>query len=159
MAIATDIVQSWRTPRAVLRRRLDTAREADALAVLMMACGLIFVSQWPGLARAAHLDPSIPLDARLGGAMMGAVFLLPPLAYGLAALSHLVARALGGKGDWLGARMALFWALLSVSPLMLLQGLVAGFIGHGPALTLVGAIVGLVFLLQWGMGLIEAERG
>lgn len=159
MAIATDIVQSWRSPRAVLRRRLDTAREADALAVLMMACGLIFLSQWPGLARAAHLDPSIPLDARLGGAMMGAVFLLPPLAYGLAAVSHLVARALGGKGDWLGARMALFWALLAVSPLMLLQGLVAGFIGHGPALTLVGVIVGVVFLVQWGLGLIEAERG
>ncbi|MCF1709915.1 YIP1 family protein [Tabrizicola sp. J26] len=159
MPVTTDIVESWRNPRAVLRRRLDSAREADALAVLMAACGLIFVSQWPGLARAAHLDPSIPLDARLGGALLGAVFLLPPIAYGIAALSHLVARAFGGKGDWLGARLALFWALLAVSPLMLLQGLVAGFMGKGPALTLVGAGVGLVFVLQWILGLIEAERG
>ena len=159
MPIASDIVQSWHRPRAVLRRRLDTAREADALAILMAACGLIFVSQWPGLARAAHLDPSIPLDARMGGALFGTVFLLPPLAYGLAGLSHLVARALGGRGDGLGARMALFWALLVISPLMLLQGLVAGFIGHGPALTLLGALVGLAFLLQWGLALIEAEHG
>ncbi len=78
----------------------------------------------------------------MGGALMATLFLLPPLAYALAAISHLVARALGGRGTGYGARMALFWSLLAVSPLMLLQGLVRGFLGEGPALTATGLVVG-----------------
>ncbi len=159
MPIASDIVESYRSPRRVLRRRLGAgADEGRALALLFGACLLIFVSQWPGLARAAHLDPSVPLDARMGGALLATLFLLPPLAYGLAALSHLVARAIGGGGTGFGARMALFWSLLAVSPLMLLQGLVRGFLGEGPALTATGIVVALAFLCLWINALIEAER-
>lgn len=159
MAITTDIVESYRRPRAVVRRRLDDVpNEGRALALLMGACLMIFISQWPGLARAAHLDPSVPLDARMGGALMATLFLLPPIAYALAALSHLAARAMGGQGTGYGARIALFWSLLAVSPLMLLQGLVRGFIGPGPALGATGIVVGLVFLALWINALIEAER-
>ena len=111
-----------------------------------------------GLARAAHVDPAIPLDARMGGALLGTLFLLPPIAYAVAALSHLVARAFGGTGSFFSARLALFWALLAVSPLMLLQGLVRGFIGPGPALTLVGLAVLATFLMLWVTSLIESER-
>jgi hypothetical protein len=159
MPITTDIVESYRRPRAVLRRRMGGAEnEGRALAVLMGACLLIFISQWPGLARAAHFDPSVPLDARMGGALMATLFLLPPIAYALAAISHLAARAMGGRGTGYGARMALFWSLLAVSPLMLLQGLVRGFLGEGPALTATGLIVGAAFLALWINALIEAER-
>ena len=159
MPVSTDIIESYRRPRAVLRRKLDAGpQEGRALALLMGACLLIFVSQWPGLARAAYLDPAIPLDARMGGALLATLFLLPPLAYGLAGLSHLLARALGGKGSAFGARLALFWALLAVSPLMLLHGLVRGFIGPGAALTAVGVLVLLAFVLLWSNALIEAER-
>ena len=35
----------------------------------MLACALIFVAQWPRLSRAAFLDPSIELNARLAGAL------------------------------------------------------------------------------------------
>jgi hypothetical protein len=159
MPITTDIVESYRRPRAVVRRRLGTGQdEGRALALLMGACLLIFISQWPGLARAAHLDPSVPLDARMGGALMATLFLLPPLAYALAAISHLAARAMGGQGTGYGARIALFWSLLAVSPLMLFQGLVRGFLGPGPALTATGIVVGLAFLALWINALIEAER-
>jgi hypothetical protein len=159
MPITTDIVESYRRPRAVLRRRMDAPEnEGRALAILLAACLLIFVSQWPGLARAAHFDPSVPLDARMAGALMATLFLLPLLAYGLAAISHLLARAMGGRGTGYGARIALFWSLLAVTPLMLLQGLVQGFIGPGPALTSVGILVGAAFLALWISALIEAER-
>ena len=124
----------------------------------MAACALIFVSQWPALARMAHHDPAIPLDARLGGALMGTLFLLPLFAYALAALSHLAARALGGRGSHHGARLALFWALLAISPLMLLQGLARGLAGPGPAQTALGVAVLVCFLAVWASGLIEAER-
>jgi hypothetical protein len=159
MPITTDILQSYRHPKAVLRRHLDGGeQEGRALAVLLGGCLFAFIAQWPGLARAAYLDPSIPLEARMGGALMGSLFLLPLLAYGLAALSHLVARLFGGKGSHFGARMALFWSFLAISPLMLLQGLVRGFIGPGPVLTAIGFLVLAVFCALWGNALREAER-
>jgi hypothetical protein len=69
-----------------------------------------------------------------------------------------VARLLGGQGTHLGARMALFWSLLAVSPLMLFQGLVRGFVGPGAGLTATGVLVLVVFLVIWANALIEAER-
>ena len=41
---------------------------------------------------------------------------------------------------------------------MLLQGLVRGFIGPGPALTLVGLAVSATFLTLWITALLESER-
>jgi len=159
MPVSTDILESYVRPRQVFRRKLEGgAHEGRALATLIGACLLIFVAQWPGLARAAHVDPAIPLDARMGGALLGTLFLLPPIAYAVAALSHLAARAFGGTGSFFSARLALFWSLLAVSPLMLLQGLVRGFIGPGPALTLVGLAVLATFLMFWVTSLFESER-
>lgn len=160
MAVTRQILASWRRPRAVMRGLLaGGVREDRALVTLMAACALIFVAQWPRLARAAHLDPSIPLDARLGGALVGTVFLLPLVAYGLAAVSHLVARLLGGRGTGYGARLALFWSLLVVTPAMLLHGLVAGMVGPGPATTGLGLLVLAGFLFQWGNALLVAASG
>lgn len=160
MPIVPHIRRAWAAPGAFIADRLaEGLREDRALAVLMGACALSFVAQWPGLARAAHLDPTVPLDARLAGALFGTIFLLPPLAYGLAGLSHLVARAAGGQGTWYGARLALFWALLAVSPLMLLVGLLAGFLGPVPGTSIIGLIVFAGFLYLWGGMLWRAERG
>jgi hypothetical protein len=80
-----------------------------------------------------------------------------PVFYLLAAASHLGARALGGTGSGYGARLALFWALLAVAPLMLLQGLVAGFLGAGTQLIAVSALVFAAFVLIWFAGLRVAE--
>ena len=120
---------------------------------------MMFVAQWPRLSRLAHEDPSIPLDARLAGALFGWLFVVPLAFYAIAAASHMIARLFGGRASWYEARMALFWALLAASPLWLLTGLVAGFIGQGPAFTLTGSIAGLAFLGIWGAGLFEVERG
>lgn len=162
MSLTQDILRSYRAPRAVLRRRIGPdPREDRALAVLMGACLLLFVAQWPGHARAAHMAPEVPLDARLTGALMGTIFLLPLLAYAVAAASHLLLRLFGGRGTFHGARVALFWAMLAVAPLMLLNGLVRGMIGPGPAETATGAVAALAFLAIWGAGLrvAEFERG
>ncbi|MCY4180686.1 MAG: YIP1 family protein, partial [Litoreibacter sp.] len=64
-------------------------------------------------------------------------------------LAQLVARAAGGQGRWLDGRLAMFWSLLCVSPVVLLQGLVGGFIGAGPGLTFVSLLVFVVFLYLW----------
>jgi hypothetical protein len=160
VSVTTDIVATWRSPRAVLRRHLQGGvREDRALVYLMLACGLIFVGQWPALQRAALADPSTPLDARMGGALMAWLFVAPLVLYAVAALTHLIARALGGRGTGYGARLALFWSLLAASPLWLLYGLVAGMIGPGPAMTATGVVAFAGFVVLWLGALIEAEWG
>ena len=159
MAVTTDIVQSWRRPRRVIRRLLDMGRREDrALVYLILACLLIFVAQWPRLQREAILMPERPLDALIGAALFGWLFIAPLLFYAIGMLSHLVARMLGGKGTGYSARLALFWSLLATSPAFLFYGIVAGFIGPGPPQTLGGAGLLLAFVVIWGMTLIEAEQ-
>lgn len=158
MAVTDDILATWRHPRRVMRRMLSgPPREDRALAILLVACVILFVAQWPWHSRMAHLEPVVPLDARLAGALMGSVFLLPLLAYAVAGLSHLAARAFGGRGSYYRSRVALFWALLAVSPVMLLNGLVAGFLGSGVAQLLVSLLALAIFGTIWGAGLRVAE--
>ncbi|MDR7125220.1 YIP1 family protein [Pseudotabrizicola sp. 4114] len=157
MSITADIVESWRRPRVVVRRHLARGRsEPFAFSLLVAFLVLAFVAQWPAASRAAFADgtPVAPRLLAIGLALLATV----PLWYGLAAASRLLARLFGGTGSWYGARIALFWSLVAVTPLMLLQGLVAGMIGPGPALTAVGVIAGLAFVIFWAQALIEVER-
>lgn len=159
MGLTADIVESWRAPRRVIRRHLDGgAGEGRALVFLMLAMALCFLAQWPRLAREAHFDPQIPLEARLAGAFFGWLCLAPLALYGLAGLSRIVARALGSGLSWAGARLALFWALLAASPLALLQGLVTGLAGPGTAAAAAGLLFLGILLVLWFAGLAEAGR-
>jgi hypothetical protein len=159
MSIARNIAATYRGPGRVMSQILAMGpREDRALAYLMAACVLMFIAQLPKLARQAHLTGE-DLNMLMGGSLMGLIFIAPLLFYALAWLSHLVARAFGGQGTFFTARMALFWALLASSPLLLLHGLVAGFVGPGVQLQLVGAIWVVVFLWFWISGLRRAEAG
>jgi hypothetical protein len=160
MPVTTDIAATYRSPRAVMRRLLDAGRREDrALAILMGGCLLAFVGRWPALQRAATLQPDAPpLEAQIAGALFGWVFVAPLLLYGLAALSHLVARLVGGQGSFYGARLALFWAFLAAAPLLLLQGLVEGLVGPGPGLQIVGVLWLVAFGWFWIASLREAEK-
>ena len=135
MGLIPRIFLSWRAPgRAV--RGLSDLSEPALLALLLGTMAVYFVAQWPGHARAAALDPSVPLQARLGGALMATMFLMP---LGVMAL-------------------ALVWALAATAPAMLLAGLVQGMIGAGPALTLVHVIAGIAFFVFWFAGLRALAR-
>ena len=158
MPVSSDIVATYRGPGRVVRRLLDMGpREDRALIFVMAFCIVAFIAQMPSLARRAHIE-GVELNMLLGGALMGSVFILPLCFYTIALLSHWVARMMGGNGTPYGARLALFWALLSSAPLVLLNGLVAGFIGPGPALTLVGLIWVAVFFWFWLSGLRQVQR-
>lgn len=159
MAVTTDILSAWRAPRASIRRHLARGvSEPFAFALLVVFLILAFTGQWPVAAREAYLaqEPSaLPRLLARGLAALATI----PFWYGLAALSRLAARALGGKGSWYGARLALFWALAVTGPLMLLLGLVEAMIGPGPQLLATRIVVGAVFLLLWLVMLHEEERG
>ena len=158
MAVTRDIVEAHRRPRRVMARLMAMGvREERALAMLMGSCLLLFMSQWPYRARQAHetggtLTDTIQHDA------VGLIFVLPLLAYGLAALLRLVTRAFGAKADFYSARLALFWSLLASSPAVVLAGMVKGFIGPGPANTAVGVMWLMIFLWILINSLIEAEQ-
>ncbi|WP_136635695.1 YIP1 family protein [Pseudooceanicola onchidii] len=159
MSILRDIVATYRGPVPVLQRRIEGgAREDRALAVLMAGCGLLFVAQWPRLARQSF-ETGAELEMLMGGSLMALVFILPLILYGLGALSHAVARVVGGQGGFYSARMALFWALLATAPAFLLNGLTEGFLGAGPQTALTGLLALGVFLWFWVSGLWAVEKG
>ena len=159
MAVTDDILATYRGPKKVARRILaGETHEGRALTYLLFALIVIFIAQWPGLSRDAFLNPDVPLTQRMVAAFL-AVLATIPAFYLLAALGHIAARAFGGRGSFFGARIALFWALLAVSPLMLFQGLVAAFVGPGAGLTAVGLVVFAVFIWFWLSGLSAAEFG
>lgn len=161
MSVAADIVASWLRPRPVLRRHLAAGRREDrALIFLMLGCGLIAIGQLPRLQREAALGGGVPVDMGMGGVILAWLFLVPVAAYAIAAISHLAARALGGSGDWFGARMALFWAMLAAAPLWLTGSLIDGYLGAAAVPARVAGLIALVaFLFIWLAGLIEAETG
>ncbi|MFZ0099367.1 MAG: YIP1 family protein [Gemmobacter sp.] len=159
MAVTSDIVESWKSPRAVFRRHLARGRsEAFAFSLLFVFLLIALIAQYPMAARKAFETPEAPISAQMFAIGLGLLATIP-FFYGLAALSRLVARLMGGKGDWYGARMALFWALVTITPLVLLTGLVGGMIGPGTQLRLTGAVTFLGFLAQWLTALRLSETG
>jgi hypothetical protein len=161
MSLSTDILRSYRAPRRVLRRQLAEGRREDrALMYLMLACILIFIAQWPAMSRSAQMT-EVPLNAWRGGAVIAVLFVLPLVAYGLAFLLWLALRPFGPASAY-GTRLALFWAMLAVSPLMLAQSALASALGpaSGPV-QLFGLGVLAAFLVILAAGLratLEAGR-
>lgn len=162
MSITTDIFRTWRQPGAVIRSKLaDGPREDRALIVLFAACLLLFVAQWPRLSREAWfaretaIAAGMPLDQVPGiQALMGInffvfLFVIPLIFYGVAGLSVLIIRMFRGRIGASDARFALFWSLLCIAPLMLFQGLLAGFSGPGLAVSLVGVVIAGLWLWLW----------
>ena len=165
MAVTSDIIRTWRGPSVVIRKLLAMGQREDrAIAYVMAACLLIFIAQWPRLARyAAGFDLAPGADGPEMSQLVAYEFLawlmVWPLGfYIIAALSHVVAKAIGGKGTFYSARIALFWTLLATSPVLLLHGMTAGFVGPGPQTNLVGAVWLIAFVVIWFISLRTAEQ-
>lgn len=156
--ILLRVLRSWRAPSSVARE-LRGMPDRMQLVLLMLAMLLFFVAQLPVHARAAELDPSIPLNARIAGAFFAVMFILPLLSYLLAGGVALLSRLLPWRVAPENSRLALFWALLAISPAMLLSGLVQGLVGPGPALGLVQVVSTLGFACIWGAALIALSEG
>ena len=153
MAVTTDIVESWLRPRVVVRRLLARGRsEAFVLSFLLIFLLLAFIATAPERLQ----DRSTPLTPRLFALALGTLATIP-FWYLLAALGHLLARLLGGNGSYFGARLALFWALVVISPAMLVQRMVQVIVGGGVA-TGLGVLVALGFVMFWTVMLREVER-
>jgi hypothetical protein len=119
--VVAAIARAYRDPRGAMARRLSGGPdEGRALFDLFLACGLGFVASLPAALRAAQrLDIPDAQTGAIAAHLFGYLFVAPLLAYGLAALVHLAARAAGGRGGFAEARAAVFWSLLLAAPLAL----------------------------------------
>lgn len=160
MTLTGAILRSWRAPHAVMAALLaQDRREGRLLMYLTLALALVFVAQWPRLARQA--TPEVPLEGLMVGALFGLMFLGPLIAYGLAAVIQLALR-LAGPVDGFAVRLALFWALLATAPLVLAQAALVAVVGPGALATGSGLVVlaGFAVVLVTGLRLAwPAERG
>ena len=146
MSVVADILKSYRSPKAVALARLERATEPAALATLIAGCLILFIAQWPRLGRAAHFDPSIPLDARISGAIMGIMFVLPLFMYVLAGLVFLLFRLIKIETTGLFVRTALFWSLLAGAPLWLMHGFFSGYLGSSGLVSAMGLVLLAAYL-------------
>jgi hypothetical protein len=157
MALTSDIVESWRRPRVVVRRLQARGRsEAFVFTFLFVFLLLALTSLAPYLSREASLHPEVPLMPRLLAAALGMLVLIP-VFYLLAALGHLVARLMGGTGGYYEGRLALFWALVAITPAMLLYGLVRAFADGSVGVPVIGFLTFLLFIVLYTVMLREVE--
>jgi len=139
MSMSVAIARSWRAPRRVLRGLLaQDRREGRLLMYLTLALGLLFLAQWPRLAREASAD--VGLEALLAGALFGIMFMGPLLFYGLGAVLTLALRPFAAV-DGFAVRLALFWAFLAMTPWVLAQAALAALAGPGALSSLTGLAV------------------
>lgn len=158
MALTQDIMATYKGPGRVVARFLSQGRnEVRALLFLLIAGVMMFVASSPYQAREAQLDPDIPLVARLYWSAFLYIFILPILVYLFALIVLGLARIARRRITGYEIRFTLIWALLASTPVMLLMGLTAGFIGPGIQLQIVGLIWLAVFGWFWAAGLLRAD--
>ena len=146
MSLINNIVKSYRKPKEVFDNfAYQEFGESHALGFLTGGCGMAFMSRWPTLARQSHLT-SEPLDMMLGGALFAWIFVAPLLFYVLAAFIAVCLAILGMRRQGLLVRLSLFWAFLASGPIMLVYGLVGGFLGQGTVSNGFGLMWVIVFL-------------
>lgn len=159
MPISRDIARTYRAPRRVMRELYAMGvREDRAIAWLMIGCFLVFLSQLPGLQRAAVMDGSDFSQTTIY-ALFAWLMIAPLMFYGVAALAFLVTRLLRASATWFGARLAVFWGWLAAAPLALFYGMLVGFNGlDHPGTALVGALWLAVVLWFWIAGLLATTE-
>ena len=127
LTLVVGVDEGWSTEESI-----EAANEASR----EHPCRVIVVTLAPEDTRApSRLDAQIRVGADAGASEV------------------ILLRLAGVRISGRQARLALIWALAAVAPVMLLAGLVQGFLGEGPGLTLVHAVAGLSFIAFWVAGL------
>jgi hypothetical protein len=163
MAVTTDIMRTWRSPRVVMRELLAHGQREDrAIAYVMAACLILYVAQWPRLKRVEQFelygpDGASEFQMNAGIAFFSMLIVWPLALYVIAAITHIVAKVFRAKGTHYSARLALFWAFLATTPVGLLHGLTVGLIGAGSAANLVGGVWLVAFCAIWSQCFRVAE--
>jgi len=160
MSATGEIIRAYRGFGASMQRQVDSRPgEERLLAYVVVASLIFFVARVPALLKlsAAASTAEISPIALFVTNLVGSFFFAPLMLYGLAALSHLVAKAFGGKGRGVDARLALFWILLVISPLALLSTIIQMAIPLLWVSQVLWFALFVVFAIAWGQALAVAE--
>jgi len=158
VALTQDILATYKVPGRVVSRFLAQGRnEVRVLLFVLIAGALMFIATSPYQARAAELSDEVPFMARMYWSAFFYIMIMPMLFYAFAGIIYGVAKIARRQVTGYEIRFTLVWALLGASPVMLILGLVAGFIGPSPVLQLVGFIWIAVFGWFWVVGLLTAD--
>ena len=156
-SLTSEILTAYRHPRLSFERQLARNIGDDRILFFgMLACFLAFVARMPSLFRESIPFGSPPLHAVVPFHFAVSLLMAPLLLYSIAAASHALARVFGGRGNWRDARLALFWAVLTMSPLVLVAGIVE--VAFQPWVS--GALLVLIavlFFSYWIQCLIRVE--
>ncbi|MCF6272541.1 MAG: YIP1 family protein [Rhodobacteraceae bacterium] len=133
--------------------------EERVLIYVVIASLIFFIARSPELLR---LSMAAASDDVSGAALfvtnlVGSFFFAPLMLYGLAALSHILARLFGGKGRFFDARLGLFWSLLLVSPLALVSTVVQMALPYEIVAQGMALFMFLLFSYVWASCLSVAE--
>ena len=132
----------------------DGIREEQTLFFAILFGLLSFLSLLPALAKHAFLTNE-SLSALAVAQFISSVLMMPLWMYGIAAVSHLILKYFGGKGDYIGARRALFWAALVTTPAILLTSIAEAYFSE--ISTILSVITTMIFVWQWVSNLKELE--
>lgn len=160
-----EIIKAYGGLRPSMRQQLDRKPgEEHLLALLVFGCFVVFLSFLPRLL-ATDLSQT-PDQSIAAGVIMWffvVMFFLPLGLYGVAWISHIVAKAFGATNASKNARHALFWALAVLSPILIAKAMLASvFIQLDSAsaqmvLNVLNIILTLAILRIWGAMLAESK--
>ncbi len=138
--------------------------EENLLALVAFGSFVVFLSFLPTLFATDLRDN--PDQSIAGGVIMWffvVMFFLPLVLYGVAALSHFIARRFGATGPYFNARHALFWALAVLSPVLILKAMLGSIVLQygGANAGVLGGVLNLglfaIIVWIWASMLAEAE--
>lgn len=156
------MARTWTSPRAGVRREIETAEESRLLFYAFAASALGVMAAVGG----QLLNPSVDVGAQreqwIVTQVVVGLFIRPIGLYAAAGLMGLACRAAGGAGGWRDTRAACFWTALTAAPAAVaLAVLSAGAEAYGVA-PVGSAAVGLaagsvLWALLLAPGLAEAH--
>lgn len=161
MTLYQEILAAYRGAGASMRRQMVQVKGEERLLVyIVLACLLLFVARVPGLMVLAQTSDNAEITptSLIGTSFAITLFFAPLFFYAIAAFSHMIAQAFGGKGSYFEARLALFWALLVTTPLVLLSSMVNVVVPSPVLVQSTGLIIFLVFAFFWASCLNVAEQ-
>jgi hypothetical protein len=158
MALISEIGAALRSPRGEMVHQVQIISEPRILMLAFTVCLMSFVARMPELAAISHLaaDDPATMRARFATMFVSSVIMAPLFLYLVAALSHLVLARLGGKASWQEARLALMWAGMVATPLVLISGVCKVFAPHSVFLVAT-TLTAVLFFWQWAACLAVVE--
>ncbi len=158
MSILGDIAAAYRSPRREMDHQVQIMTEPRIMMLGLTACFLSFVSELPAIAAGVTTagESSDVLNGRAGALFIWRVFFGVLLLYAIAGLSHLILKPFKGQGSWQTARLAIMWAVMVATPLVLISGILKVF-ASPPVFLVASLLATVVFFWQWVTCLAHTE--